>query len=336
MHELSGGTDLKIDSFTGSDGDAVLFYAPAILTALGAAFEKDWYVDRLRYFSIWERKMMHHSRDRGGETVQDWIVSFMKFARQTDREVPESSEAAFLALLKNVDADFLLAGVDPVTRMRLDEAAEQWTIKVAEVVLNRYWPGNVLNIGKVKSLAPQQASYSKEELEDLCTDALTTFRSGKKVVLRAAIENMQRAVLHDLPPVPVTIEPHRAIYKRWEALLRATLSRLSDPKTRGKVAFDDKIDYSDVSESDGRTEAEEFVGLVRSIETDPRENSIREFFDLSRDTPESVWTWVPFIIDDPELNDRIAEAARLCRDFQGGDPSVPLKRALKRLLSPKS
>jgi hypothetical protein len=280
--------------------------------------------------------MMHHSRDRGGETVQDWIVSFMKFARQTDREVPESSEAAFLALLKNVDADFLLAGVDPVTRMRLDEAAEQWTIKVAEVVLNRYWPGNVLNIGKVKSLAPQQASYSKEELEDLCTDALTTFRSGKKVVLRAAIENMQRAVLHDLPPVPVTIEPHRAIYKRWEALLRATLSRLSDPKTRGKVAFDDKIDYSDVSESDGRTEAEEFVGLVRSIETDPRENSIREFFDLSRDTPESVWTWVPFIIDDPELNDRIAEAARLCRDFQGGDPSVPLKRALKRLLSPKS
>ena len=266
-------------------------------------------------------------------------------------------EEMFENLLRQVDADYLLLGLDEKSRRTLDAAADQWAATVAEIPKREYWPSDKLDLCKVKELVSRELrgafeSHRDDEVQSWCHDALVSFSGNSKFVLRSVIENMQRMVLAGLPATPIAVESRNGTLRRWRALLRTILNARLVPSNSEKqcvygVDFSDdesqlgadrKWRPSDLMLGSG-ADIGELCEMVRPLRGSVEVETYRAFFErVNQMEPEDVGLWQG-VVD--ELNKktpafgwevRVKKALKLCRSAKAHPASKPFTDDLFRKL----
>ncbi|MDR3405867.1 MAG: hypothetical protein P4L99_25505 [Chthoniobacter sp.] len=257
-----------------------------------------------------------------------------------------SWDEMFENLLRQVDADFLLLGLDEKTRRALDATAAQWAAAVAEIPMREFWPEGKLKLAKVKTLVSEECrdafeSHREDEVQSWCNDAWLSFADKGKFVLRMVIENMQRLVLHGLPAMPIAVESHGGILRRWERLLRKILNaRLAPLKFE---EFSDSRSQENYQSPQSRDNAlydnergiEELSDMVRPLPYSSKMETYRIFFNRVRHKEAGDSDLWRFVIDelDEDLpgfgwRQRLNAALEICR----GPSAKPTGKTLSRKL----
>jgi hypothetical protein len=153
-----------------------------------------------------------------------------------------NSAEDYLKFLTQVDADFLLMGINPEVRQQIEEVVRQeYSERLANIIYSRFWGEDGVNAGFIENLLTEStrqrlrkdygietgqgmAGPLKDLGEDLCNDTLAKFSGNPRYPIRVMIENMQRCAVEVLTPIPVFFQDQRVIVKRWESYLRKALN----------------------------------------------------------------------------------------------------------------
>jgi len=153
-----------------------------------------------------------------------------------------SEDAAFLALLTDFDADFLLSAIDEKVRAAIDKAATDWAEMVEKIVIKNYWVEKTgrPNMQRITKALPESWRNSVNKYEDVIVGAvdkaLVTFLDNRKRVVRAAIETAQRLALAHFEPATIVIEDEESILRSWHAFVREPVrGALVEEHELGKV-----------------------------------------------------------------------------------------------------
>ncbi len=175
--------------------------------------------------------------------INDEIIKDAMDLRENPNPDPE---ADFINILQELDADFLLRGLDKDTRERLDEDAAIWADACAGVIYEKFWnketkdirPGSTrtqqdlaeigVNLFAIKSLVGPRMSplFERYEAEvcSICNGLLTRFYD-RRFGIRMLMENMQRCALRSLDPIPLAYTTSESILARWKTLVATTLKK---------------------------------------------------------------------------------------------------------------
>lgn len=264
--------------------------------------------------------------------------------------VPYDSEIDFDNLLKNVDADFLLLGLDSSVRGALDAAADQWAEETRKIVEAEYWLGGCLRKSRVKAhlLSDVRSVFDArdDEVQSICQDALRAFSTNRKLVIRTALETMQRLALQGLRPQCVTIETRSATLARWRSLLKKTLNARLKSSEKGlpTTALEHVHEFSEERLPTDADESAEYESEVREIqevlemlqEIGPEERLLEEFFELACSAGEAAWddaiTSVAKEQSYDEFKAVVERAIQACHGAENGGRSVQLSPVLRERL----
>lgn len=237
--------------------------------------------------------------------------------------------AAFLALLTDFDADFLLMGLRPEFRAELDEIATEWADLVKNAVLDKYWNGKSgrPDRTRIQWLVPESLRSAFNDAEhpsrvhdavaSAVVDALRTFCEGKKRVIRTAIETAQRLALAGFEPATIVVEDEKSMFKAWRSFakvkIRGALADVAD-RGRSEVAVEDvdavdQVNPKKETLSGNRSQGSNFrvgsgsqdmpfdVGDIRSVSEqalagDRSDSLLLEFYELCTNGDDDDWDLV--------------------------------------------
>lgn len=127
------------------------------------------------------------------------------------------NERMFMAVLGELDADYLISHLPEVVRAELDSLIAEWLDYSAGVVARAFWPGGRFDKERLRSILPQTvvAVTPEEHFKDIASNALRSFCEGRRRVVRWAIETAQRRMLANRNPVFAVAETDSEIRRSW-------------------------------------------------------------------------------------------------------------------------
>lgn len=358
----------------GESEPCLIWHAPILVTGIRRAYENNSYGDELANLQrLLDDTAMHLGRADEGFSQKRMAVqrlsryrpSYWCFAPGADdpqikygwrwRKVidmrerakrdgmsdfmpaSDDSETGFKDLLRDCDADFLLRGLAPDDRARVDHLASAWAECVKALIALLYSVDDPDGRGRViaaieKSLRPQAAKRI-DELRSWVFDALEVFSTNSLRVTRQAIEVAQRCSMAGLEPIAIVVESESSVLRRWAAFLGKRLRSRLMPR-RKSFGIGASPEFDDPFE-DNISKIKAVAALVRALAERPRDSkSAEEFVAAATGIDMEIWRDVlqEFSGQDEggAIKDAVLDGLRICRGKV--DPDATLESRIAALM----